>query len=314
MKVDSMIKIIAIQPEVMSTPKGIREYLKDFGTARGRWIPLVPKDWRRCVSQAIKLRTDLGVIESNKLRDKITNPRNQDKFLKIEECPESTGDWNEVVNNFLTDRAFDGAIVSSPVDSNPKFLVAHQFDPEIESYSVKTSKFVARKPDELVAPILPILRFARELHVIDVYCKSLGSSTKSYATFFEHLLVWCRINNPNLKSITLHRRHEGLPDMVSERINYESWILPILGAGESFHVHYLRQRDDGDGIHGRAVFTDCALVTGHYGYGGVNSEHETTDIVLREHQDLLKIRSDYLNKEKRAFDLVTVLRIPANDK
>lgn len=307
-----MIKIIAIQPEVMSTPEGIREYLKDFGTARGRWIPLVPQNWRTCVSQAIKQRTDLGVIQRNKLRDKITNPRNQDKFLRIEECPEMHGDWIQVVDDFLARGAFDGAIVSSAVGLNPEYLIAHQFDPESEPYLVETSKFVARKPDELVAPILPLLRFAKELHVIDVYCRSLGSSTRSYAAFFERLLIWCRNHNPDLKSITLHRRHEGLPDMAKERTNYESWILPILKEGESFHIHYLKKRDDGDGIHCRAVFTDCALVSGHYGYGGVNAEHETTDIVLREHLDLLKIRSDYLNKEKRAFDLAAELRIPAN--
>jgi hypothetical protein len=304
-----MIKIIAINPEVMSNPEGIREYLKDFGTARGRWIPLVPKDWKSHVSQSIKRRTDLGVVERNNLRDKIRNPRNQDKFLKIDECPEIAGDWNEVVNDFLSRGAFDGAIVSSPGDSNPKLLVAHQFDPDIEPYSVTTSQFVARKPDELVAPIVPILRFAKELHVIDAYCYSEGSSTKSYAAFFERLLFWCREHNPNLRSLTLHRRYKESLDMESERKNYETWILPILKEGESFRVHYLKKRNDGDGVHCRAVFTDNALVTGHYGYGGANSEHETTDIVLREHQDLLKIRSDYLGEQKRAFDLPATLEI-----
>jgi hypothetical protein len=304
-----MIKIIAIQPEVMSCPEGIREYLKDFGTGRGRWIPLVPTNWKSCVSQAIKRRTDLPPIERNMLRDKIVNPRNADKFIKVEEIAEISGDWNDVVNDFLTRGAFDGAIVSSPVDLKPEFLVAHKFDPELAPYSVTTSRFVARKPDDLVAPIVPILRFAKELHVIDIYCKSYGSSTKSYAAFFERLLVWCRNHNPNLKSITLHRRYEGLPDMTSERTNYESWILPILKEGESFRVHYLKKRYDGDGVHCRAVFTDCALVTGHYGYGGVDSEHETTDVVLREHQDLLKMRSDYLDEQKRAFDLPITLEI-----
>lgn len=309
MKVDTMIKIIAIQPEVMSTPEGIREYLKDFGTARGRWIPLVPKDWRARVSQAIKHRRDLGVVERNNLRDKIKNPRNQDKFLKIEDCPETAENWSEVINSFLTRGAFDGAIASFPVKSNPKFLVAHQFDPEIDLYSVKTSKFVARRPDELVAPIIPILRFAKELHVIDVFCFSMVSSTKSYSAFFQQLLVWCRNHNPNLKTITLHRRHESSLEMASERANYESWILPILREGESFVVHYLKKREGGDGIHLRAVFTDCALVTGHYGYGGVNSEHETTDIVLREHEDLLRLKNDFLDEKKRAFDFLEPLVI-----
>jgi hypothetical protein len=269
----------------------------------------VPKDWKRCVSQTIKRRTDLGVVKKNELRDKIKHPRNQDKFLKIEGCPEIAGNWNEIVNDFLARGAFDGAIVSLPFDSNLNFLIAHQFDPEIESYSVEISRFVARKPDDLVTPIIPILRFAKELHVIDVYCYSAGSSTKSYAAFFERLLAWCRNHNPNLKSITLHRRYDSSLDMSSERTNYESWILPILKDGESFWIHYLKKLESGDGIHVRAVFTDCALVTGHYGYGGVDSEHETTDIILREHQDLLKLRNDFLDEQKRAFDLSATLKI-----
>lgn len=304
-----MIKIIAIQPEVMSNPSGIREYLKDFGTARGRWLPLVPKDWRSRVSQAIKQRADLAPLAKNNLRDKIIHPKNKDQFLKIEDIPEIIDDWEQFVGNLCEEGKFDGAIVSPGGESKQHFLIAHEFDPESEIYSVKTSKFLIRKPEELVAPILPLLRFAKELHVIDVYCHSMGSSTNSYANFFEGLLVWCRKNNPYLKSITLHRRYENGIDLSSERKNYESWILPILKEGESFRVHYLKKRYDGDGVHCRAVFTDCALVTGHYGYGGVNSEHETTDIVLREHQDLLKMRSDYLDEQKRAFDLPATLEI-----
>lgn len=295
-----MIKIIAIQPEVMFSPTGIREYLKDFGTARGRWIPLVPNDWRTCVSQAIKERTDLSVVEKNNLRDKIVHPRNRDKFLKVDGISEMAGGWHELVNDFLARKDFDGAIVSSPDDSNPQFMVAHQFDPEAESYSVKTSGFLPRKPDELVTPIVPILRFAKELHVIDPYCFSAGSSTDSYARFFEGLLMACRKHNPKLKIVTLHRRCPESLDRENERKNYESWILPILKEGESFRVHYLEELPGGDNIHLRAVFTARALVTGHYGFGG-DAVYETTDVVLREHMDLLKIRGDYLDERRRAF-------------
>lgn len=298
-----MIKIIAIQPEVMSSQQWIREYLKDFGTGRGRWIPLVPSDWRTCVSQAIKRQPDLKPVEKNFLRDKITNPRNRDKFVKIEECPELAGDWNKIVNDFLIRGDFDGAIVSSPVDSNTQFLVAHQFDPEIDSYSVKTTGFVARKPDELVAPIISILRFAKEVHVIDKYCYSAGSSTKSYARFFEDLVTAWRGHSSYSGTITLHRKYDKSLNFCSEKINYESWVLPFLRDGESFRVHYLEENSKaGESIHMRAIFTDSALVSGHYGYGG-GAEFETTNVVLHEHSDLLKIRGDYLDEKTRAFKL-----------
>ena len=138
--------------------------------------------------------------------------------------------------------------------------------------------------------------------MIDTYCYSEGSSTQSYSKFFEGLLVASRSQNPNLGTITLHRRYSASLDLENERKNYESWILPILKRDESFRVYYLREREGGDNVHLRAVFTDTVLVTGHYGFGG-NSEYETTDVTLREHSDLLKLRSDYLDEQKRAFDL-----------
>lgn len=306
-----MIKIIAIQPEVMFSPDGIREYLKDFGTARGRWIPLVPRNWKLLVSQAVKqlpLTSELGPVARNRLRDKITHPKSNDQFLRIEDIPDTIENWNDYIAEFCLKDKFDGAIVSLRDELYPQFLVAHQFDPEVESYSVKTSGFLPRKPDDLVTPIVPILRFAKELHVIDVYCHSTGSSKDAYSRFFEGLLMACRKHNPNLKIITLHRRYFKPFDLANERVNYESWILPILKEGESFRVHYLEERPNGDNIHLRAVFTDRALITGHYGFGG-DAVYETTDVVIREHMDLLKLRSDYLDDEKRAFNLLATLEI-----
>lgn len=306
-----MIKIIAVHPDVMSTPEGIREYLKDFGTSKGRWLPLVPADWKSIVSQAIKGLHDIGVVKRNALRDKITNPRFSERFLKIE-LPDGIADvtmWNKQVGKLSATGAFDAAITRLPMEASGVFLTAFEFDPESAPYAVELSTFVARNPEALVERIVPALRFAKELHVIDVYCHSQGRLTRAYGGFFQGLLKWCRLHNPGLRTITLHRRCPDDFEDHREKTNYESWLLPILLPGEAIHVCYLREREDGEKLHLRAIFTDRVMLSSHYGFGGGSSDQETTDLNVREHADLLQLRNLYLSDDNRGFDLIGKIEI-----
>ena len=76
----------------------------------------------------------------------------------------------------------------------------------------------------------------------------------------------------------------------------------VIKKDESVAIHYLKERTEGEKVHMRAVFTDIALTTGHYGYGQGQHEQETTDFSIREHKDLLEIRQKYCSQENRAFD------------
>lgn len=303
-----MIKIIAVHPDVMSTPEGIREYLKDFGTARGRWLPLVPNRWRSMVSDAIKRHPSLGPLKKNELRDRIKNPRFADRYLKISLADE-VPNWEETVEVFSSAGLFDAAIVPSGTPAGTNHLVAHEFDPDHDPYVVKTSGFIARNPEELVKCITPGLRFAKELSVIDVYCQSRSSNSASYGRFFGGLLEWCRNHNPDLKTVTLHRKVPDNFDQGRELANYRSWIPKFLKTGEVFRIRFLRERPDGEKIHLRAIFTDALLITGHYGFGEGSAALETTDLMLREHEDLLFLRRLYLDDEKTGFDLVAEIEI-----
>lgn len=304
-----MIKIIAVHPDVMSTPEGIREYLKDFGTGKGRWIPLVPSNWKSIVSQAIKRHPSLGQVKKNELRDKITNPKFKDRYLKIDQIESDTREWSEIVEEFCEGGSFDAAIVVGELDTGGKFLRAHEFDPDSDLYAVRISGFVSRNPEELARQVAPGLRFAKELHVIDVYCKSRGTNCDSYGRFFRMLLDACKSTSRDLISITLHRRLPEDFDRNREVANYRSWLCGHLCSGETFRIRYLRERENGEKIHLRAVFTDNLMITGHYGFGAGASETETTDLTLREHSDLTTIRNLYLSDDQIGFDLVEEVEI-----
>ena len=304
-----MIKIIAVHPDVMSTPEGIREYLKDFGTGKGRWIPLVPSDWKRIVSQSIKGNHTLGVLKKNELRDKIFNPIFKDRYLKIYSAEGDNREWNEIVEEFCNNGAFDAAIVGENINAGDKSLLAHHFDPDCDLYRVSISGFVSRHPVELANRVAPGLRFAKELHVIDVYCQSQGTNCESYGNFFRHLLDSCRVTSPTLTSITLHRKEPTEFNRDRELANYRSWVCRYLHSGESLNIRYYRERVDGEKMHLRAVFTNNLLITGHYGFGAGLSESETTDLTLREHRDLLQIRNHYLSDDHIGFDLIHEIEI-----
>lgn len=304
-----MIKIIAVHPDVMSTPEGIREYLKDFGTGKGRWIPLVPSDWRSMVSKAIKGQHQIGVIKRNELRDKIKNPKFKDRYLEIDQVDGETREWMEIVKEFCEAGAFDAAIVSGEMDVGGKFLKAHEFDPDCDLYAASISGFVSRNPEELASRVSPALRFAKELHVIDVYCKSQASNSTSYGRFFRGLLDTCRQTNPLLTSITLHVKVPEDFDRRREEANYTSWVSRFLRSGETLKIRYLKERQDGERIHLRAIFTNTLLITGHYGFGAGTSESETTDLALREHSDLVTIRNLYFSDDKMGFELTEQIEI-----
>lgn len=304
-----MIKIIAVHPDVMSTPEGIREYLKDFGTGRGRWLPLVPANWKSIVSQAIKRHPSLGQVKKNELRDKITNPIFKDRYLKINQVDGDQREWAEIVEEFCRIGAFDAAIVRQDMTAGNKSLRAHEFDPDCDLYAVRISGFVSRDPEELAKQVAPGLRFAKELHVIDVYCSSIGTNSASYGRFFRKLLDACKSTSPDLTSITLHRRQPQDFDRAREVANYKSWVSGSLRSGETLKIRYLKEREDGEKMHLRAVFTDNLLITGHYGFGSGTSETETTDLTLREHSDLVTIRNLYLSDDKIGFDLIEQIEI-----
>lgn len=202
-----MIKIIAVHPDVMSTPEGIREYLKDFGTGKGRWIPLVPTNWKSIVSQAIKRDRTLAPVKKGELRDKITNPRFGDKYLKIDQVDSDGREWAQIVREFCDLGAFDAAIVSGEMDAGEKSLKAFEFDPDSELYAVRISGFLSRDPDELADRVAPALRFAKELHVIDVFCKSRATNSVSYGRFFSQVTGHMQTDQP---SVDLHYpSHQG---------------------------------------------------------------------------------------------------------
>jgi hypothetical protein len=297
-----MIKVIAIEPEVMGDPSHLREYFKDFGTSKGRWIALVPHDWKGQVSSLLKARQDLGPVEKNNMRDKLRDPRNRDRFVKVPEHLLEEGSWFEAVETCCKDGVFDAAIVRAPQFNKPFFLVAGSFDPDEEPYRSKISSFVARTPEELFAPIQQLLRFSNELHIIDKYCMSAGSSQNTYREFFRRIFEFCRLHNRRIKTINLYRPWDHALDMERERVNYSSWMGAILQDDEKVCVHYMRE-SKGERVHMRAVFTDLALASGHYGFGGSKDDPATTDIVFRELDDLNEVRSNYLSAEKRAFDL-----------
>lgn len=83
----------------------------------------------------------------------------------------------------------------------------------------------------------------------------------------------------------------------------------MLQPGETLKIRYLKERQNGEKMHLRAVFTDNLLVTGHYGFGSGTSESETTDLTLREHSDLIAIRNLYLSDDKIGFDLKEQIEI-----
>ena len=296
-----MIKLIAVQPEVMGSPEFLREYFKDFGTSNGRWIPLIPQDWKKRVSAMLKQEPNLRPIERNAFRDKITGPKFRDRFVKVPEIEGAADCWEEVVLREIESAQIDAAIVVNNPTEEERMLVAGAFDPDCEYYAVSASRIIEREPTALFEPMKRMIQHATDLSIVDCYCLSQGSSATAYGQFFERIFSFVRVHNPSLRTVSLYRKRETELNPEIEKHNYESWLGPILQEGECVKIHYLRERPGGERLHLRAVFTEHCLGSGHYGFGG--GDGSTTDFVLRNKEEHQLIQSQYQNSETRAFDL-----------
>ena len=135
-----MIKVIAIEPELMADPDFFREYFKDFGTSKGRWIPLIPHNWKTIVSNLVKRNRSLGPVKKNQIRDKIRGSgRYKERFVKLPEDLTFPDNWRDAVRPFCEDETFDAAIVSKDSEGRPYFLVPDEFDTEESPYSYTES-------------------------------------------------------------------------------------------------------------------------------------------------------------------------------
>ena len=161
----------------------------------------------------------------------------------------------------------------------------------------------------MIYPLKNIIKFAREIHIIDQYCKSYPSNWDSYKEFISLILVILRDSDSPLKIINIYVSCPKDLKAEDEKSNYERWLKEILNNEEEVKIHYLKQKTEGESMHLRGIFTDSVLVTSHYGFGAGSSQAETTDLVVQDHKVFKKIKTDYSSDANRAFDLVHVTTI-----
>jgi hypothetical protein len=276
-----MIKIFAVQPEIMAHPEHFREYFKDFGADKGRWIGLFPSDWKRRVENLIqgtppdRLKPNM----KNAMRDKIRGPKFKDRFIRIPEKFDARGtDWIGDAESLVASTLAEGVLAASNPRSNQRVLVVGEFDPECPAYQPVTNRRVPKTPQSLFEAVRSVVRVARSIDIVDPYVQSIGSAADSFAKLLNLMFRELRAYGSTCKKINVHLKKPDVFLPAVQLQNFKLLLSPIIENGEAITISFWDLNPAADRNHDRHLITDAAAIMSSYGWAEDSGGKPTTDI------------------------------------
>jgi hypothetical protein len=279
-----VIKVFGIEPEVMATPDFFREYFKDFGVEKGRWIGIYPSDWRRTVRNLIRGLSPsvIGPVKKNEMRDKIDAPKYSDRFVVLTDAPwDVAKDWLENAEDRVFDKWLDAILSTSNPRGHTFVLVAGAFDPDSAPYQVEVSLREVRDVEKLFLHVMPFIRHAKTIDIVDQYFKCDAPNKDSYIRFIELVVQQMRKSGRWSHEITFHLRKSDYYDAAVQRRGYTDMLQPILSPGEKIRLKFWEEFGNLELIHDRHLITDLGLMDSTYGWGDDPRGQTTTDLSLK---------------------------------
>jgi hypothetical protein len=304
-----MIKIFTIQPEVLAEPNFFREYFKDFGPDKGRWIGLFPSDWKRRVVNLIQ-GTPACVLPPGKkreLREKIQNPHFRDRFVRIPETfIVATGpDWLHDAESLVATTITEGVMAAGNPRANEKVLVAGEFDPDCDTYQAVTNQRVAKTPRALFQAVRSVVRVAREIDIVDPYVQSIGPAAISFAELLDLIFRDLRASGSICKKVAVHLKKPDLFRPAVQQRNFETLLSPILDGEEIVTVSFWELNDEADRNHDRHLITDAAAIMSSYGWAKEGGGNPTTDISPKKAETHRKLSACFCRQATNEFGRLT---------
>ncbi|MEX0287792.1 MAG: hypothetical protein AB3N14_01675 [Flavobacteriaceae bacterium] len=290
-----MIKIFAIEPEIMADPVNFDLLFRDFGSERGRWIAELPSKWRKKVIMLI-YKSPAGTIppvKRNAMADKIR--KYNDRFQSVEVSWDNAKDWLENAIDHHRRNIIDAVISKVAVPEQDSVLGVEecQSDSADCDYSVKLNRRVERKPEELFDAIATATQYCTELHLVDQYFECDGVNKASYVKFLELLFEQQRNRSAPVRDIFFHLKKPDSYDESRVRANYSAILQSILKTGERIILKFWEEHPGGDKIHDRYLYTERVMIDSRYGWGeGSETGHRTT-LTLLDRAAAEEIRASY---------------------
>ncbi len=279
-----MIKIFAVQPEVMAQPEFFREYFKDFGVDKGRWIAMFPSDWRRRVINLVQglPQERLPTMKKRGMRDKLQGRPYRDRFIKLPVAGDEVSvDWLSAAEALTDAKLARGVLAAENPRAKDNVLVAGDFDPDCDVYFATTNKRVAKTPEDLFEVVQPVVRIAESIDIVDPHVQSVGPSGNSFASFLQLIFEELRSSPSTCRKISVHVRKPTVFRPEIQQRNYAALFAPFLDEDETIAVSFWDLNELADRNHDRHFITNAAAIMSSYGWTNDVEGKPTTDISLK---------------------------------
>lgn len=272
-----MIRAFAVQPEALNTAQRFRYVMEKFGFHQGRIVSRYPGKWERQVLKALNPATS-GTLDETRVTELLRQYR-QDRIANTSHGWDTTIGWidNALAHND-SDEPFH-AILADRTDADRKIIGID--DADETTFEVPRGVSCRRSAEALVATILPLIRYASLIRLVDRIV--LGKSTSAQGRWFELIAA---IQSALIASGNMHAAIEfhsvtSEGDPTIETNNLQTTASSVLaGSGVKFHIWVSGERD---ASHARYVLTDVGGLSVDAGLDVTAADKETDVSILDKH-------------------------------
>lgn len=304
-----MVREFAVEPELFASKSVAQRILDEFGVHRGRLIAQYPKNWLGLALASC--RSCSKPAERKYLEDRIIQSRRPKLARRKRKMPNEHSHlvWLASAEKFNDEvERFHAIVATGNPRSHQDVLVESDLDEDNPRWAVDTGVPVPRRAAEMANLLLPLVRNARDLVIVDPY---FAPESRNHQETLWELLGAARVYMENLLRVELHLNYE---DSVRDKQNYDfrdvclekqKYFVP---AGTRLSCFRWHERSTGEELHDRYVLTDLGGVQIGAGLGEKKTGATTRMSLLdrREHDRLWSIFAD----PSESYDPVDSVELP----
>lgn len=289
-----MIEVFAVDPEIPASHPDPAQFIGTFAMSRGRLLADYPvRDWVRMMCSNPE-NTDLRRKELDALACSILAG---DARCRLVHIPGLRYDLKDTWVDNAVDQSWAFNQIVSGVEKDGVMSLDSCRD-----WRPDPSRNISRTPEALAAALMPVLRHAREIRIVDSYFRPVHhvgpqqilSKADRYLDVIQELLGRLKTTGYRTPAISIHARCDReLPSEVW-RQGCEEHLPPRVPDGWDVSVLRWRERKKGERFHDRFILTDLGGLGIHGGLDCAPDMHQqTTSINLMGNDEWKKRWADY---------------------
>ncbi|MGH8679197.1 MAG: hypothetical protein ACREUQ_12720, partial [Burkholderiales bacterium] len=243
-----MLYEYALEPALLNSWERFRYLTEKFGVAQGRLISRYPKRWKALVYGALQACSE---IDKKRVEERLN--RLDDRMMTRASEWAPALDWLTNAEAEHVKRPFHAIVAGTNPRENDKVLVADDVDEETPGWKVTREIVVQRQATDMADAVAPVLRIARTIVFVDPHFSPYNN--RSRATLKEYL-ARARLREAGIPIERVEFHTSFRPEMAGFEAECRVQVPQRIPTGIKIRFVQWRERDGGDSLHNRYIFTE----------------------------------------------------------